>query len=101
MWDLSRQGVTDTFPSITVQRSKRGLEFRARDAMGSPRGATREEFVRYFAAEKALFGAEPIVYMIYFEPGITMIDLDVTTKFLADLGVHSFVIGELYAMRVR
>jgi hypothetical protein len=56
--------------------------------MGNP----HKDFQSLLAEERAL-GVEDPIWAIYFEPGVTMEDLNSTLHTIHQLGVHRYILG--------
>jgi len=80
--------IVDEFPAVRLLRRDGRLEYDVRDSMGGP----QTDFRSALAMEAPFSSSDPI-WMISFEPGVTMEDLESTLGQLSELGVKRYFLG--------
>ena len=86
--DRNRPPNIDEISGVMLSRRDGRLHYDVRDGMGGP----RKDFETLLAMERE-FSDEPPIIAIYFEPGVTMEDIEATIAQLSALGVKRYFLG--------
>ena len=87
----------DEISGVYLSRSDGRLHTDFRDGMGTPR-----KDLETLLAMQRNFSNDPPIIAIYFEPGVTMEDIEATIAQLSSLGVHRYFLGySFYGKSVR
>ena len=86
--DRNTSPAIDEFSGVRLSRSDGRLHTQVYGGMGNP----HKDFQSLLAEDRAI-GIEDPIWAIYFEPGVTMDDLDSTLHTIHALGVRRYFLG--------